>query len=699
MAAILAPLSGCSSRIKFYCGAVQPPRRRAAAAGGNSRNSLAGPRLPTRLLPQQRQGQCRALQRRRVAAAAIGGDGGSSGGSEPEEEQKQQLLKVQFQLLGQLIVRYPALIGSLAVAAGYFLKIDALGNLHWNSHDALLGLQCALPIMALDAALMLPDYSPGTDYKTIKTKVPPEVAPLVVKQEAKKAAEREEARRRGEKEQGANEAVLELAEQLFERTKREADAAKAAQQQQGRRAEQQQGERPQGEGPQEQQQAQQGGQAGEPGVQPAQAASPADAAADSSSEEEEEGGKAPLVKLSAVIVVGSGGPVEVSVEPLEALLQPGDAAGGQDEAAAAAGAAAGGGPGKKGGEEGSKEGWVEVERTIPIRAEQPPFLAALYRTQLEKATDNVGRVLPYPLELVLLFTWHLAEEMLYRAVVLTWAVGWTIDRLYEAGADETVHLLGMQLATPQAGALLAAVGCATVSLALLVQRALFPVRLIAKAEEELVASEAKEAEREAARERIVGLAGGGLPGKGKQSKEKERRRMRRVLEKVKTGLVRQRKWTTAIEGSRDVVEWAAYSTSFLLTGNLLAPYVTACSADLLFSGYQRLKQRQVDKAQKQSMETIRALQKAAMQVSVTRKASLQPPSSDGKADEKQKDGSVSANGSSNGSGSSGSGSGSSKNGSDAEKLRAAAEEDTGKPAAPTMGAGSGSNSKSSKAEE
>lgn len=59
--------------------------------------------------------------------------------------------------------------------------------------------------------------------------------------------------------------------------------------------------------------------------------------------------------------------------------------------------------------------------------------------------------------------------MLYRAVVLTWAVGWTIDRLYEAGADETVDLLGSQLATPQAGAVLAAVGCTTVSLALLVQ--------------------------------------------------------------------------------------------------------------------------------------------------------------------------------------------------------------------------------------
>lgn len=31
------------------------------------------------------------------------------------------------------------------MAAGYFLKIDALGNLHWNTHDALLGLQVRHP--------------------------------------------------------------------------------------------------------------------------------------------------------------------------------------------------------------------------------------------------------------------------------------------------------------------------------------------------------------------------------------------------------------------------------------------------------------------------------------------------------------------------------------------------------------------------
>ena len=61
--------------------------------------------------------------------------------------------------------RYPALYGTIAVAAGYFLHIDPLGGLHWNSHDALLGLKCAVPILVMDAVLMLPDYSPGTTTK------------------------------------------------------------------------------------------------------------------------------------------------------------------------------------------------------------------------------------------------------------------------------------------------------------------------------------------------------------------------------------------------------------------------------------------------------------------------------------------------------------------------------------------------------
>lgn len=45
----------------------------------------------------------------------------------------------------------------------------------------------------------------------------------------------------------------------------------------------------------------------------------------------------------------------------------------------------------------------------PLRLPLLPCLALQ-----EKATDNVGRLLPFPLELVLLLTWHLAEEVRLR---------------------------------------------------------------------------------------------------------------------------------------------------------------------------------------------------------------------------------------------------------------------------------------------
>lgn len=165
--------------------------------------------------------------------------------------------------------------------------------------------------------------------------------------------------------------------------------------------------------------------------------------------------------------------------------------------------------------------------------------------------------------------------------------------------------------------------------------------------------------------------------------------------------MRQRRWSTAVEGARDVAEWASYSTSFLLTGeraclggwgpvgsehvgrrgcscggtagvavqprppprrpaphsltprplpwdprpragNLLAPYVAAVASDLVFSGYQRLKASQVDAAQERSMRQIRELTQAARAVEAARKSSLAPPSTP--ADGQQEAGSGSGGG-------------------------------------------------------
>ncbi len=54
---------------------------------------------------------------------------------------------------------------------------------------------------------------------------------------------------------------------------------------------------------------------------------------------------------------------------------------------------------------------------------------------------------------VILFTYHLAAEMLWRAVVLVGVTGWATDLLYAAGLDDWLYLQGgvWQEATPQVG--------------------------------------------------------------------------------------------------------------------------------------------------------------------------------------------------------------------------------------------------------
>ena len=44
------------------------------------------------------------------------------------------------------------LYGSAALLLAYFLHLDAFGNIHWDSHDLLLGLALGSPVMLLGAA-------------------------------------------------------------------------------------------------------------------------------------------------------------------------------------------------------------------------------------------------------------------------------------------------------------------------------------------------------------------------------------------------------------------------------------------------------------------------------------------------------------------------------------------------------------------
>lgn len=160
------------------------------------------------------------------------------------------------------------------------------------------------------------------------------------------------------------------------------------------------------------------------------------------------------------------------------------------------------------------------------------------------------------------------------AVILGWVAGWAIDRLYEAGVEDGLQLLPLlpPLAVPQAGALLGAGVCAAASLALLAQRSLLPLRAI---QAHVV--------KEGSRGRLVSGA--------------QRSRARRAIAALKRDILAQQRWGVAIEGGRDLVEWASYSAAYLLSGNLLAPFAAAAASDLAFTLWQRARLGELEAGQ------------------------------------------------------------------------------------------------------
>lgn len=59
-------------------------------------------------------------------------------------------------------------VGSAALLLGVILNVDPFGGLHWDAHDALIGLACITPVMLADVAVMVPDYSAPRYKKTIR---------------------------------------------------------------------------------------------------------------------------------------------------------------------------------------------------------------------------------------------------------------------------------------------------------------------------------------------------------------------------------------------------------------------------------------------------------------------------------------------------------------------------------------------------
>ena len=251
-------------------------------------------------------------------------------------------------------------------------------------------------------------------------------------------------------------------------------------------------------------------------------------------------------------------------------------------------------------------GMVQMERTLQVRADQHPLRDALHRAQVERAMNNVGRLLSPPSEFFLLLMVHISEEMLYRGVLLVLVVRWTTDRLYEAGADDVVRLAGgLEVTTPQLGAVLAAVAMTTAAVGLLVQRELFPIRIL-KAAGKMAESDEKGAKK--------------LPG-GATVNE--------VLEKVRDSVLGQQRWAAASTAVGEFVQWTTLSAVFLGTGNILAPVAAAVVADATYSVMQHRKAGELQREMRQSLkdraQQMRDTKVLLDAVKARQKDSLAPP--------------------------------------------------------------------------
>jgi hypothetical protein len=464
---------------------------------------------------------------------------GGNGGTSPEEEDPKRR---EINLLLSLMVQYPAVRGSIAVALGYWAHIDPWGTFRWDSHDVAIG--CALAILPslMDMVILLPNWEPERTTRTMKLKMPRNIAEKL--------------------QQGGGDIKII-----------------------------------------------------EPTTTPAAAATTAN---DEESAEDSDSTLAATTEslLNAVISLDTEGGVSPSTitteksTPTSTAVTDGDDAGSQEQQQQQQQSVFG-------------SDMVDVERVMTVRVDQHPVRDALQSLQMSRVVSNVGRQLSPPSEALLLFLVHVSEELLYRGVILVLVVRWCTDNLYYAGIEESVVLPygGLELAPPQLGAILGGIGLTVGAVGLLVQRELFPLRLLNATKEQLQA--------------FVEDRKKGGDGANKQSTEdgekleKKKKVVAGLLERLRSGVVLQQRWIVAVEATVEFLQWSALSTSFLLTGNILAPIAGSMVNDAIYSACQRVKNREIKAAMKERAESAseRAKQTADLLRAVRdhRKNRLEPP--------------------------------------------------------------------------
>ncbi|KAL3139696.1 hypothetical protein ABBQ38_004006 [Trebouxia sp. C0009 RCD-2024] len=210
----------------------------------------------------------------------------------------------------------------------------------------------------------------------------------------------------------------------------------------------------------------------------------------------------------------------------------------------------------------------------------------LDRWQRTAVLQNQGLDLEAPVEAGYILLAHFADEMLYRAVILQGVALWVTDRLYEANAEEMIPGIGDNaMAVPDTGKWTALAVLIGMQLGWGARGFFRPARL---------------------RLQAVQMGKPNLETPTLESASRKRKETDEVVTHLTKKLTKQRKATVVVDTVRGSLTTAALGSSFILTGNLLAPCLGSVTCDLLFSYYQRSKYQKLKNKIEQHVNSIMA---------------------------------------------------------------------------------------------
>lgn len=200
---------------------------------------------------------------------------------------------------------------------------------------------------------------------------------------------------------------------------------------------------------------------------------------------------------------------------------------------------------------------------------------AVHLAQGHYIARNPTAAVPPALEGLVILVDCLAGEMLYRAVLLQLLGAWLADRLFEAGADDVITLWGgMGAVSTPVAAQLAAVLVGYVFTTALVGQRMFRSAHSSMWQIPAAGGEAAEQQQDRLQQ-------------SRASPSSSASNMASALGRASPRLQNAVVWSHLVQGIRDVTQTTMLGLSFVLTGNLAAPYVASVVNQALFSYLQR----------------------------------------------------------------------------------------------------------------